>query len=410
MRIRLPNSTSTVTTQAAMEIALLDVVQKYFDYTLMTLCGIPSITLLGTVDDWKNLKSLVSYLGQFDFEWYTDKLLPIMDEFIATAEGNPRKDFWAEMVRTHNHGSGCPKYFGWIKYLFAYNGKTRYEHTEKSYIETQNISSGLSSVPFKWNYLGRIFDMKFLSGFFVLSVNERGEVYPEIGWVVQNLTSGAGTVPLPINYINCVKYGEKRESALGRYKPESGVTCDICENTVRENPCISYSVNSDLCMKCFNEIKRILEYREQYPQTGQKECDLCKTLVNASDNIVCDSHIEISRSDMDEKFSLSKFKVKNLCSPCFITIDNFRKLCLSNCSYYRVELKPLVNDQEAITREGECDICKKESADIRDCDTKIFKRNFQVKNICGSCSTATNDFRTLCLSHAPNYNVDLQRS
>lgn len=409
MRIRLPNTTTTVVTQAAMEIALLDVVQKYFDYTLMTLCGIPSVTLLGTVDDWKNLKSLVSYLGQFDFEWYTNNLLPILDEFIAAAEGNPRTDFWAGMVRTADKGSGCPRYYGWIKYLFAYDGDNKFNHNEKSYIETQNLSSGISSVPFKWNYLGQEFSMKFLSGFFALGVNNRGEVYPEIGWVIQNLTTGAANVALPINFINCAKYGEKRESAMGRYKPDYGVNCDMCESKLREESCISYSANSDLCMKCFDEIKMMLGYREQYPPIGQVECDLCKTSVNIVDSIVCDSHIDISRSGIDDNFSFSKFKVKNVCSPCFVTIDNFRKLCLSNCSYYRVEFTPLVNNSSDMT-EGECDMCKKVGSDNMICDTKIWNNKFQMKNICSSCVNETNNFRTLCLSHSPKFTIDLQHS
>ena len=48
-------STTTPVEQTAFNIALMDAMQHYFDYTLSTRCGIPAITLEGTPEDWQAL-------------------------------------------------------------------------------------------------------------------------------------------------------------------------------------------------------------------------------------------------------------------------------------------------------------------------------------------------------------------
>jgi hypothetical protein len=49
-----------------------------------------------------------------------------------------------------------------------------------------DLPSGLSKAPFRWNYLGRFFDMELLGGFVGVAQNpETLAVRPEIGWVVR---------------------------------------------------------------------------------------------------------------------------------------------------------------------------------------------------------------------------------
>ena len=52
--------------KAAAEIVLMDAFKECFDYSFYTLCGIPQITLEGTVDDWKQLRERALGLAQFD--------------------------------------------------------------------------------------------------------------------------------------------------------------------------------------------------------------------------------------------------------------------------------------------------------------------------------------------------------
>src|SRR5215469_729642 len=52
-------STTTPAIKTAYEVALMDTYQRYFDYGLICVCGIPEITLQGTVEDWQRIRDRI---------------------------------------------------------------------------------------------------------------------------------------------------------------------------------------------------------------------------------------------------------------------------------------------------------------------------------------------------------------
>jgi len=80
-------STTGIVEQAAFDVSLMDAMQSYFKYEVMTLCGIPSITLEGTVADWELLREKVIGLRGIIPSWWGEILKPICDQFVAAAEG-----------------------------------------------------------------------------------------------------------------------------------------------------------------------------------------------------------------------------------------------------------------------------------------------------------------------------------
>ncbi|WP_442935794.1 DUF4419 domain-containing protein [Nostoc sp.] len=48
-------STTTPITHTASHVVMMNAFQKYFDYVMYCVCGIPEITLLGTVEDWQSI-------------------------------------------------------------------------------------------------------------------------------------------------------------------------------------------------------------------------------------------------------------------------------------------------------------------------------------------------------------------
>lgn len=92
-------STTGMTERMVSQITLMDVVKPYFDYIeYLTGCGIPRITLEGTPDDWKLLREKTQQLGKFGVEKWTERLDPILAEFVAASEGKPNPDFWWDMA------------------------------------------------------------------------------------------------------------------------------------------------------------------------------------------------------------------------------------------------------------------------------------------------------------------------
>ncbi|WP_437527361.1 DUF4419 domain-containing protein [Sorangium sp. So ce726] len=112
-------STTGAVERAASEVVLMDAFQPYFEYEMMAGCGIPSITLLGNVDDWKSVRRRAAMLSEFGLEAWTDALLPVLDEVVRTAEGHVDPAFWRSFFR-YQSGSGPSELTGWLLVLFPY--------------------------------------------------------------------------------------------------------------------------------------------------------------------------------------------------------------------------------------------------------------------------------------------------
>jgi Domain of unknown function (DUF4419) len=123
-------STTTPAMKTAYEIALMDTYQRYFDYGLMCVCGIPEITLQGTVEDWQRITDRIEVLATYDLEWWTSRLTPILDEFVATASGKPDREFWQAIYKPQK-AYAAELASGWICDLFPYLFAGRREPDER---------------------------------------------------------------------------------------------------------------------------------------------------------------------------------------------------------------------------------------------------------------------------------------
>lgn len=110
-------STTGPIERAASEVVLMDAFQAYFEYEMMCGCGIPSITLLGTPEDWRGVRRRAAMLSELDLEWWTDPLMPVLDELVRAAEGHVDGSFWRSFFR-YQSGSGPSELTGWILVLF----------------------------------------------------------------------------------------------------------------------------------------------------------------------------------------------------------------------------------------------------------------------------------------------------
>ena len=113
-------STTGMIEKMVSQITLMETVKQYFDFMEMLAgCGIPSVTLEGTPDDWKLLREKTRKLGEFGVKKWTDKLDPILAEFVLASEGKPNLKFWWDMAikgRPMNFhlkaGGGCLPSYG----------------------------------------------------------------------------------------------------------------------------------------------------------------------------------------------------------------------------------------------------------------------------------------------------------
>jgi hypothetical protein len=203
-------STTGAVERAASEVVLMDAFQPYFEYEVRFGCGIPTITLLGNVDDWKSVRRRAAMLSEFGLDAWTDALLPVLDEVVRTAEGHVDPGFWRSFFR-YESGSGPSELTGWILTLFPYLKKLRKEGDRlvpNSYIgrweqalraaerrkavrfEPEGpwlgaIPSSLASAPVKFVDArdGSIHMLRFVAGLFgVVQDAVTGALAPEFGW------------------------------------------------------------------------------------------------------------------------------------------------------------------------------------------------------------------------------------
>jgi hypothetical protein len=179
--------------KAVSEVVLMDAMKAYFDYRVYTMCGIPEVTLLGTLDDWQSIRERTRSLAEFDCTEWTDQLGKAIDHFTSAFAGNADPEFWGDFYK-QSGGSGGPFISGKINVFFPYLKNHRsgvfdlpnqaiYER--HSYAAPADFPMGLSKAPFLWVYHEKEFPMEFLGGFIGAAQDPATlEVRPALGWGV----------------------------------------------------------------------------------------------------------------------------------------------------------------------------------------------------------------------------------
>jgi hypothetical protein len=112
-------STSTDVERTAGRVVLLDVYSPYFSLWLVSICGIPSVTLTGTVDDWRRIRTRVDAIAGFGLETWCRSLAPIADEFVRASAGDPDPQFWRRIYNPTD-AYGGDVITGWVARFYPY--------------------------------------------------------------------------------------------------------------------------------------------------------------------------------------------------------------------------------------------------------------------------------------------------
>jgi hypothetical protein len=194
-------STTTPTIRTASQVVMMDAFQQYFDYIVEFICGIPTVTVRGSVEDWVAIRKRVDVMTGYHLEWWTDRLIPICDGFIDTVQGNPSQNFWKHIFSPKEiYGGTCIT--GWLADLFPYikddvsKAPTvrnpvlnipRDQLTSERGLSPADVPTGLSSAPVTLKDLSILAtkEMELVAGFVGVKQDvAAGWLEPEIGWTV----------------------------------------------------------------------------------------------------------------------------------------------------------------------------------------------------------------------------------
>lgn len=121
-------STTTDVERIVGAIVVMDAFQPYLDYVFAIICGIPSVTLEGSIADWELLGDKVRLLHESNLElsWWTKHLLPLCDQFVRASRGDVDKKHWNNLCKLIER-YGVDDLNGWLLKFIPYVRKDKNE-------------------------------------------------------------------------------------------------------------------------------------------------------------------------------------------------------------------------------------------------------------------------------------------
>ena len=107
--------------------------QAYFKYHMSLGCGLPEVTLKGSVEDWEKLRDKVDRLLEFDgsdqalSKVWVPKLQIVLDNFVESSKSGSQTnlEFWDSIVSVTTRDAVCTiepdKVTGWISVFAMFN-------------------------------------------------------------------------------------------------------------------------------------------------------------------------------------------------------------------------------------------------------------------------------------------------
>ena len=191
-------STTGATERIASEVTLMETVKSYFEYIIMRIsCGIPTVTLKGTPQDWQRVLDKTQQLKPYGLEAWTESLTPILKEFVLAAQGRPNRKFWQSMVKQTRpdqlKGGACnpnnpTEIDGWLLKLFPdENGQTldQTPHTKSMPVDRARANFKYQQINPADGSLISETTMELIAGFVGAEVDTvTRAITPKIGWMV----------------------------------------------------------------------------------------------------------------------------------------------------------------------------------------------------------------------------------
>ena len=184
--------------------------KKYFNYRMnYAVCGIPYIILEGTVEDYKKILYKAQNLRKYNFEWYIDRIIPLIQKMIEAKEGKIDVEHFKNIIQNNEvtvikwglcggseYEAKIDSIYGWILKFFAYY-YNRYEDKimkfdgESIKVDDFNkLANQMLIVPFTIyeEITGKEYLMKYKVGFIGCDQNNKKEVFPVQAWLVSPST------------------------------------------------------------------------------------------------------------------------------------------------------------------------------------------------------------------------------
>jgi hypothetical protein len=171
------------------KMSLMETASKFYDYGMLTMCGIPEFHIYGTTEDWIKLKKKIQILDKIDLGLYKKKLENFIDEVLKSFTTDNNK-FWINFYKyteKNDYSGSFDAINGHILKLFWYINKKRFIKSENfsDTIPAESLLTDFKVIDIDWLCMGNLRKFKLVTGFMGVSVNSKiDSVKPVTSWIL----------------------------------------------------------------------------------------------------------------------------------------------------------------------------------------------------------------------------------
>ncbi|OQR89033.1 hypothetical protein THRCLA_09955 [Thraustotheca clavata] len=192
-------STTTIHDTIVGSVVMMASMAKYFRYKFELRCGIPYVNLLGTVEDWENIRTRIEKLKDFGdcmSEWVT-MLGRVLDQFVLAAKGQAYVAFWQRICHNIEGHSGPSYICGWISVFCVFNEEGNWQGNRKRVeahgqefesefpiVDTTDIPRGFCKVDVTIDDNGVEYKSAMFAGHVTYQVQNQNTIAPHLSWTI----------------------------------------------------------------------------------------------------------------------------------------------------------------------------------------------------------------------------------
>ncbi len=183
------------------KITIIGTFKKYFKFEIrLSGCGIPYLILEGTSEDYKKIIKKAEKLKKYDFEWYINRIIPLLEKMVEAKNNNIDIEFFKDIIQDKTETelargiSGIGRNYeeidyirGWFLKFFAYyDDGVRFMEDSIKGKNFDKLANQMLNVPIKIQdkVNKKTYDLEYNVGFVGCKQNKNYEIFPVSGWFV----------------------------------------------------------------------------------------------------------------------------------------------------------------------------------------------------------------------------------
>ena len=188
---------------------LMATLKNYFAYGCYAQCGLPEVTMEGTLADWEEIRRRADRIAEYgrgaaglvQLGWWHQVLVPVLDKFIASYKGSVDAMFWQSCTNEISYGSGPGYISGWVLAFAPFDKAGHWQIAKPSAILQTggygNVATSdfadiaTVSVPIKINDNGSEWDATVYAGCFAARYDRAtNEIRPAFDFALFRMPAG----------------------------------------------------------------------------------------------------------------------------------------------------------------------------------------------------------------------------